>query len=96
MRIRIRYIGPIRLKLGKKEEELEIPSETTLKEFLDKLTDMYGILFKEEIFEPDGKTIKDGLVVTVNGIAMNQLNGVKSLLKEGDIISLLPFFAGGG
>ena len=96
MRIRVRYLGPIRVLLDKKEEELDVPLKTTLIDFLNRLVNMYGDSFREEVLEPSGKTTREGLVVTVNGVAVNQLRGLKTLLKEGDAITLLPFFAGGG
>lgn len=96
MRVKVRYLGPIRVILNKKEEEVDVPLKTTLTDLLGRLSGLYGDLFREEAFESDGKTIKDGLVITVNGIAVNQLGGVRTRLNEGDAITLLPFFAGGG
>ncbi len=32
----------------------------------------------------------------VNGVAVGQLGGPGVKLKEGDIVTILPFFAGGG
>jgi len=82
--------------LNKKEEELIVPNKTTLIESLNKLASLYGEPFKDEVFESNTKTIREGLVITVNGIAVNQLGGLKARLNEGDTITLLPFFAGGG
>ena len=96
MKIRVRYLGPVRVLLNKKEEELEVPVKTTLIEFLDRLASLYGDAFREEVLETNSKAIREGLVVTVNGIAVNQLGGVKARLNDGDAVTLLPFFAGGG
>ena len=96
MKVKIRYLGPVRVMLNKKEEEMEVPVKITLVELLSKLSGLYGDRFREEVFESDSKRIREGLVVTVNGIAIGQLSGVKTELKEGDAITLLPFFAGGG
>ena len=95
MKVKIRYLGPVRMILNKKEEEVEVPIKATLADLMSKLVGLYGDSFKEEVFEPDGK-IRDGLVVTINGIAVGQLGGTKMRLNEGDAITLLPFFAGGG
>ena len=96
MRVKIRYLGPVRVLLNKKEEVVELPVKVTLAELLNKLSKLYGSGFNEEVFDSDSKRIREGLVVTVNGIAISQLNGIRTELKEGDAVTLLPFFAGGG
>lgn len=96
MKVKVRYLGPVRVLLNKKEEEIDVPVRITLVELLNKLSSLYGNLFREEIFESGNKRIREGLVVTVNGIAIAQLSGIGTELKEGDAVTLLPFFAGGG
>jgi len=40
--------------------------------------------------------IREGMVITINGIALGQLGGLSAQLRDGDEVMLLPFFAGGG
>ena len=96
MRVKVKYIGPARVMLKKKEEDVEVSLKTTLSELLDKLANVYGEGFRNEVFEDDGKEVSKGLVVTVNGIAIGQLDGIQTKLREGDVVTLLPFLAGGG
>ena len=96
MRVKVEYLGPIRVTLNKKEEIVEIPVKTTLQDLLNRLSSTYGKWFREEVFESKGKKIRDGLIVTVNGIAAGQTGGLKTILGEGDVVAILPFFAGGG
>lgn len=96
LNIKVQYLGPIRAMLNKREEEVEISLKTTVYELLRKLSDIYGKGFENEVFEDDGKNIRDGLIVTINGKAIGQLSGIRTGLKGGDIITLLPLFAGGG
>ncbi|MDQ1279730.1 MAG: sulfur-carrier protein [Thermoproteota archaeon] len=96
MKVTVRYLGPVRVLLNKKEEVIEVPEKVMLLELLNNLSELYGNGFKEEIFDSVSKRIREGLVVTINGITIGQLNGIRTELKEGDTITLLPFFAGGG
>lgn len=96
MKVKVQYLGPVRVRLNKKEEQVEVPGSLSLLSLLQRLCDSYGEWFRKEVLDDDGKNIGKGLVVTVNGIALGQVGGVEAKLKEGDIITLLPFFAGGG
>jgi len=96
MKVKVQYLGPIRAALNKKDEEIEVSLKATVYELLRKLSNTYGNVFEVEVFEEDGGNLRDGLVVTVNGMAIGQLDGVKTRLKLGDVVTLLPLFAGGG
>jgi len=96
MRVKVQYLGPVRVMLDKREEEVEVSLKTTVYELLRKLSNTYGEGFEREVFEDDGGSIRDGLIITVNGRAIGQLDGVRTSLKLGDVVTLLPLFAGGG
>ena len=96
MKVKVQYLGPIRIILKKKDEEVDVSIQTTVYELLKKLANAYGKTFEQEVFEDDGENLRDGLIVTVNGKAVGQLNGIRTGLKLGDKVTLLPLFAGGG
>jgi len=95
MKVRVHYLGYIKNMLDKKEEEFSIREGASLSELLDRLAGVYGQPFKKEVFEPGLKDLKTGFVVTVNGILMDQLNGVETKLKKGDNIILMSLMSGG-
>lgn len=96
MRVRVHYLGPVRVKLNKKEEEIIVPDKASVLDLLTDLSGIYGDWFRNEVLGDDGKSVREGLVITVNGIALGQLGGLGARLKGGDEVMLLPFFAGGG
>ena len=81
--------------LEKKDEEFDIREGAPLSELLDKLAGLYGQPFKKEVFEAGLKDLKYGFVITVNGVLMGQLDGVQTMLKEGDNIILMSLMSGG-
>jgi len=95
MKVKVHYLGYIKNMLEKKDEELDIRDGASLSELLNKLAGLYGQPFKKEVFEPGLKDLRTGFVVTVNGILMDQLNGVQTRLKEGDNIILMSLMSGG-
>ncbi len=60
------------------------------------LGESYGDWFESEVIDDHEKRLREGVLVTVNGIASGQIGGLEAKLKEGDIVTILPFFAGGG
>ncbi|MEM3041349.1 MAG: MoaD/ThiS family protein [Nitrososphaerota archaeon] len=96
MRLTVQYVGSIQVRLGKKEEEIDIEHGISVLTLLRRLADTYGEWFKQEVLEDDGNRLQQGIVVTVNGVAVGQLGGPEARLKDGDIVTILPLFAGGG
>ena len=96
MRVKVQYLGPVRVMLNKREEKVEVSLKTTIYELLRRLSNAYGKAFEREVFEDDGKNLRDGLIITVNGTAIGQLDGMRTRMKLGDVVALLPLFAGGG
>jgi MoaD family protein len=96
MKIKVKYLGPVALVVKKKEEELEVSSRASIHELLRKLSILYGKDFESEVLEDDGENIRNGMAITVNGKVIGQLDGMRTRLKMGDTIALLPLFLGGG
>jgi len=96
MNVQVQYLGPVRILVNKQEEEVELSSGTTIYELLQKLAVIYGQAFDREIFEDDRQSIREGLIITINGIAIGQLNDLQTPLKSEDVVTLLPCFSGGG
>ena len=59
------------------------------------LSEKYGEPFKKAVYESGGVDIKPNFIATVNGYLLNQLNGVKTRLKNGDHVILMPVVSGG-
>jgi molybdopterin converting factor small subunit len=96
MKVRVYYLGPVRVRLNKREEDIDITAKTSILDLLKGLSDVYGDWFRKEVLDDEGKNVREGTVITVNGIASGQLGGLTAQLKDGDEVMLLPFFAGGG
>lgn len=96
MKVKVKYLGPIRALLNKREEEVEVPLKITIYEFLKKLSNIHGKMFESEVFEDDGKNLREGIIVTIDGRSIRRLNDMKTMLISGNVVALLPIFSGGG
>ncbi len=96
MQVQVHYLGQISAVVKKREESVDVASRMTVYTLLKQLAEEHGNAFAREIFAEGRKEIREGIVVTVNGRAIGQLQGIDTRLVEGDLVTLLPLFAGGG
>lgn len=92
----VQYFGSVRTLTHLSEEEVEITSIYSVYELLHRLSDKYGEAFKNEVFQKDGKNLRDDITIAINGIFTEQTNIMKTMMESGDIITLFPVFPGGG
>ena len=95
MRVKVQYLGLIRSKMGKREEEVDVKEGAFLSDLLNKLTKTYGENLKS-LFDADEENVLDpSFIVTVNGVLTGQLRGMKTRLKRGDRVALMTLISGG-
>ena len=95
MRVKVEYLGHIKNMVGdKREEEIEIRSDSSMADLLALLSRKYGELFKKAVYESGGADVKSNFMATVNGYLLNQLKGVETKLKNGDHVTLMPVVSG--
>ena len=91
MRIKVKYLGLIRSKTGKKGEEVKLKKDVFLLELLDKLVETYGKPLKD-LFDVKEENILDPtFIVTVNGVSQ----ALDTRLNEGDTVALMTLISGG-
>jgi len=91
MHIKVKYLGLIRSKTGKKGEEVELKEGAFLLELLNKLTKTYGEPLKD-LFDVKAENILDPtFIVTVNGVS----HALDTRLSEGDTVALMTLIGGG-
>jgi MoaD family protein len=96
LKVKVEYLGHIKNMLEtRREEEVEIQDESSIRDLLVMLSEKHGESFKNAVYEPSGKDIKPNFIATVNGYLLNQLDGVKTKLKDGDRVVLMPIVSGG-
>jgi len=84
------FLGAIRQITGVRERKLAAP---TVEAMLSSLLSLYGDSWKEQVF--DGKDLISGVVVMVNGINIQQIQGYSTPLSANDRIDIFPMFEGG-
>jgi len=75
--------------------EFELNEDASLFDLLNKLAGIQCEAFRKEVYEPVLKDVKNGFVVTVNGVLMGQLRGIDTKFSESDNVILMTLMSGG-
>jgi len=95
MRVKIRFYAILREMAKRKEIEVELPeSNHTVQDILDFIKEKNADLFKKII---DFWNTKEGpkLIILLNGRNIVHINGLKTKIKDNDIIDIFPPGGGG-
>ena len=74
--------------------EKEIGNETTLCDLLTDLA-LSNSEFHKAVFNPDERTISDQINIILNHKLLNFPHEIDTKLTDGDVVTLLPVYAGG-
>ena len=89
-------MGQIRAIVGRRDETIDHSQETTVLAILHQLAKRHGLEFEAEVLDDTKQGLREGILITVNGIATGQLDGVTTKVHTHDTLTLLPLFTGGG
>lgn len=96
MKVKVEFLGHVKNLIGSnREEEVEINEDASIVDLLLMLSEKYGEPFKKAIYEKSGADVKPNYIITVNGYLLNQLKGIRTKLKNGDYVTILPIVSGG-
>jgi len=95
MQIKVHYISLVKSYTNKSQDEFTFPNDTLLSKLLDKIAAVYGKQFIAEVYDPAKKEMKATFVAMINGVLMDQIQGVNTPLKDGDNVILMSLMTGG-
>ena len=96
MKVRVDYLGSIRQTLGVKQaEQVDLAEDASVSDLLLLLAEKHGESFEKSVYEPKGLDLKPFHILSINGLLLNQLNGIETKLKDGDHVVLMPVVTGG-
>lgn len=93
--MKFRFFGPFREIAKIREIELTIAEEAKILDALSLLIEKYGTEMRKTLFHPQKGSLKSDFQILVNGNNIYARKGVKTPLKNGDIIIIYPPVAGG-
>jgi molybdopterin synthase sulfur carrier subunit len=79
---------------GNEETMISIDENSTIMDLLNKLINLFGNEFENTIFEKSELQNKY-IIIGINGKDVRSLNGLNTIIQNGDEISIMPAIAGG-
>ncbi|MEM2320387.1 MAG: MoaD/ThiS family protein [Candidatus Bathyarchaeia archaeon] len=94
MRVRVIYLGVLRHRTGRIEEEYELEDRFSLKDLLTRVAEKYPSL--KDIIGGLGESPADPtLIAALNGSSMKISESGNIMLKDGDTVTLMTVIGGG-
>ena len=94
MEVEVKFYAMLREIAGKKAETVSLPLKSSVRDLVDLLVERYGGEFSRYIYDSE-KQVRSYLSYMLNGININSLDKFDTVLKDGDVFSLLPPVGGG-
>jgi molybdopterin synthase sulfur carrier subunit len=91
--MRVRIFGTLRQFAGAKAVQVDVEAGDTVRTLLHKLTVENRVL-REKILDDTGN-LRPSIHVLVNGRSTRYLDGLDSILAQGDLVALFPAVGGG-
>ena len=96
MNVTIEYLGYIKKKIGvERSEIISLDNKSSVYDLLILLSKKYGDPFRKAVFDPKDLELKPYHMISVNGLLLNQLKGLKTELNDNDQVILMPIVSGG-
>jgi MoaD family protein len=91
--ITVRFYGVAYDIVGSRERSFNLENSTSILDLLNLMIDVYpdliGLVFDEHL------EFRDYLSISVNNVDIRGKNGVDTVLKDGDVVYLMPPIGGG-
>ncbi len=94
MAVTVKFVGSLRGSSGKSKITLKfetpIPLREALKRIVEELPALANVLIDQELGDP-----RPNSLIIVNGREVSVLNGLETMLKDGDEVVFVPVLHGG-
>ena len=92
--IEIKFYAMLREIAGRRVERIGMPAKSSVSDLVDLLVERYGGDFERYIYDGE-RRVRSYLSYMLNGVNINSLQGFDTVLRDGDVFSLLPPVGGG-
>jgi len=94
--VRLLLLGTFKEAAGVGEVELKLPGEeASVDAVMEELLRRIGGRLRSELIDPLSGTPLPNALILLNGVEINNLDGLETEVREGDVITLLPVVHGG-
>jgi sulfur-carrier protein len=95
MKVTLHTILGIKQAIGQKFTEIDLPQGSTVEDFISYMKERWRDKLYTHVFNPEDDTLHPHVRIMINGQTIQYLQGMKTPLKEGDEVLILPLASGG-
>jgi len=95
MKINVRYFTTLRELVGTREDGLKLMDGSSLAELIETVSVKYGTVAFTYLHVTESGIIDPSIKFLINGVAAQNLRGLETELKDGDIVAIIPPIGGG-
>ncbi len=95
IKVKIYTILTLKKILGQREFDVSLPNGSTVKSLMSWMVEKWGDDLAPHLFYPGSDRLLPQIRLLVNGRDIQFLNGVETVLHDGDEFSMLPILTGG-
>jgi len=92
--VEVNFLSAVRRMTYEGKTVISLQEKSSVRNLIDALMRRYGIGFSDFLLNKKG-CLQQYLVILVNGRGIGILNGLDTLLHDGDSISMMPAVGGG-
>ncbi len=93
--VKVRTILTLKTIMGSGEIELSFPEGGSLGQLITTVVNKYGNDLASYLYEPNSKNLRSYIRLMVNGRDIAFLEGIETVLRNGDEVLILPPVSGG-
>lgn len=93
MEVEVKLFGPVREDIGEKTLRRTLPEKATVDDLVDDLVGAFPRL--DGRFVDDEGELNSSVNITVAGTNVRQLDGLSTVLDDGDVVRVAPPVVGG-
>jgi sulfur-carrier protein len=95
IKVRVHTILTLKEIIGQREVEIDLPQGTSLKGLLSHMVGVWGERLSERLFIEGTEELLPRIRVMVNGRDIQFVQGLETVLHDGDVVHLFPPVSGG-
>ena len=95
VKVKVHTILTLQEVIGQREAEIDLPQGTILKALLSHMVGAWGERLSQRLFKEGTEELLPRIRVMVNGRDMQFVQGLETVLQDGDEVHLFPPVSGG-
>jgi molybdopterin converting factor small subunit len=95
IKVKVHTIYDLKNIIGKREVGISLPEGCTLRALIDKMAKIWGQELEWYLFDRNGESLKPHILLMVNNQNITLLNGMDTVLRDGDSVIMAPAAYGG-